>query len=293
MAQTVPLERYADTDQFRSPVPPVRNLSAFAEPTYAPTRWTRPNCRDPAKYPAWADHPDPRQVPAAVWAHRTRNGRFPLTFNAEGAPLNPAGPTGVAERGSYGEHGPNWSVDCLITRDAVDASGKLRLNARGKPLMEVVTLDRADKGKGGGSAVAIPGGMENKILKGGVVVAEATFATAAREYGEEVAGLAAESDAVAAEDPTDLLQQAFKAAVDLFEGQVRGDPRETDNAWGMTLVKHIHDIKGVFSRVPLKTTKESTDSKWTLYDPDEPGVFFADHGKYIQAGYGRIYAEYL
>ena len=95
------------------------------------------------------------------------------------------------------------------------------------------------------------------------------------------------------ENPNDVLHQAFKEAFDLFEGKVNGDPRETDNAWGATLVKHIHDKGGVFSKLSLLSTKESKGSKWMLYDPDQPGKYFADHGKYIQMGYQRKYAEYL
>jgi hypothetical protein len=247
---------------------------------------------DPAKLPSWADHPDAKQISKAVWDHRTRNGRFPLVFNAAGEPLNPDGPTGLAGRGLYGCWGFNWSVDCLITRDAVDADGKLRLNKRGKPLMEHIAIDRADGGKGGESSIAIPGGMENNILKDGVVVAEKTFETAAGEFREEVMG-DEESDAIRGENTNDILQQAFKEAFDLFEGKVDGDPRETDNAWGATLVKHIHDKGGVFSKIALLSTKESKGSKWMLYDPDQPGKYFADHGKYIQMGYQRKYAEYL
>ncbi len=277
--------KYADTAQVRVPV---TIGTTFSEKSYLPTIWTRPNCLDVATLPVWADHPDISKLSQAVWAHRTRNGRFPVVCNADGVPLNPDGPTGLAGRGLYGEWGANWSVDCLITRDAVDEKGAMRLNNTGKPLMEFVSIVRADGGKGGPSALALPGGMENKIIKNGVVMAENTFLTAWREFTEET-GKALESDEMAVENPEDVLQQTFKEAVDLFEGKVNGDPRETDNAWGATLVKHIHDKKGVFSKVPLLSTKESKESKWTVYDPDQPGKYFADHGKYIQMGYLRKY----
>jgi len=280
--------KYADTAQVRVPV--TRGMS-FKDKDYNPTEWTRPNCLDIAKLPAWADHPDVKLVPQAVWDERTQNGRFPLEFTPSGVPLNPDGPTGLAGRGLYGEWGPNKSVDALITRNAVDASGKLRLNANGKPLMEYIGIDRADNGKGGESSLAIPGGMAKKMLRDGCVIPENTFMTAWREFNEETGTLP--EDAEGLENPADVLQQAFKEAFDLFEGKVNNDPRETDNAWGFTLVKHIADKKGVFSKVPLLTTKESKDSKWTVYDPDQPGKYFADHGKYIHMGYLRIYSEYL
>jgi len=272
---------YASTPHRRVPV----DVNArFSDTGYTPTTWTRENCMDLAKLPSWADHPDARRLTPDQVRHRTRNGRFPMELNAAGEPLNPSGPTGLAGRGLLGEWGPNWSVDCLITRDAPG------LNASGRPLMEVVTITREDGGKGGESAEALPGGMENKILKNGYVVAEQTFATAAGEFREEAVGDVEESDEIRPENPHDVLQQAFREAFDLFEGKVDGDPRETDNAWNATLVKHIHDRGGVFSKIPLKPTKESTATKWTVYDPDAPGKFFADHAKYIQMAYSRIYA---
>ncbi len=72
--------KYADTAQVRVPV--TRGMS-FKDKDYNPTEWTRPNCLDIAKLPAWADHPDVKLVPQAVWDERTQNGRFPLEFNAE------------------------------------------------------------------------------------------------------------------------------------------------------------------------------------------------------------------
>ena len=280
--------KYADTKESRVPV---TRGATFIDKDYNPTHWTRPNCLDIEKLPSWADHPDVKQVPQAVWNHRTRNGRFPVEFNPEGVPLNPDGPTGLAGRGLYGEWGPNESVDVLITRHAKDSSGVLRLNANGKPLMEYIGIDRSDNGKGGESSLAIPGGMAKKMLKDGCVIPENTFMTAWREFNEETGTL--QEDEEVQENPADVLQQAFKEAFNLFEGKVNNDPRETDNAWGFTLVKHIADKKGIFSKVPLLTTKESKDSKWTLYDPDQPGKYFADHGKYIHMGYLRIYSEYL
>ena len=160
--------------------------------------------------------------------------------------------------------------------------------------------------------MAIPGGMAKKMLKmkDECVIPENTFMTAWREFncpfgnrrggvrrficfaGSDTLPEDAEGLGLDLENPADV-QQAFKEAYDLFEGKVNNDSRETDNAWGFTLVKHIVDKKGVFSKVPLLITKESKDSKWTVYDPDQPGKYFADHGKYIHMGYLRIYSEYL
>jgi ADP-ribose pyrophosphatase len=144
----------------RFPVPDTLVSWKIDYPGYNPPYYVSPVVlkNDCTENPAgWADPEDMSKMgetPVESFAGR-------LMFEANGAPLNPAGRTGIAGRGLLGKWGPNYAADPIITR----------INGRTRQL-EMLAIQRRDNGQW-----AIPGGMVDK--------GEEVTGTLARELQEE------------------------------------------------------------------------------------------------------------
>lgn len=140
------------------PIPDDRVRWSVAYPEYQPVAFTAPIVME--NWPdGWADPPSPRQL------HRElRSYTGALSFDDQGRPQNPAGRTGISERGVLGRWGANFAADPIVTRREPKSG-----------LLEMLAIRRKDTG-----AWAIPGGMVDE----GEAVSEAL----SREFSEE-AGL--------------------------------------------------------------------------------------------------------
>lgn len=126
---------------------------------YRPTPFTAPVVL--ANWPdGWADPPS-----VAALARPPSSYAGPLAFDTLGRPLNPAGRTGISERGVLGRWGANFAADPIVTRYNPDTG-----------VLEGLFIRRKDSG-----LWAIPGGMVDE----GEEISE----TLAREFLEE-AGVA-------------------------------------------------------------------------------------------------------
>jgi ADP-ribose pyrophosphatase len=255
------------------------------DPAYQPVNFTRPKYRstDPAVRPGFADHPDPNVITAQEWALREEENGGPILRDAQGFPLNPAGRTGIADRGLWGCFGANGAVDPAVTKWRRDATGGLVYNKKSQPVLQFLAVDREDDGKGSGRRQALPGGMKNKVIDPatGCVRKEAYFIALARELREETQAQP-EQEGLGVDDPADTLQQLFKAGKRIYKGPVYRDPRNTDNAWGATEVTWIHDAAGTtFDAMPLKAGSDAKAAYWCDYDPAAPPALYADHDDYL------------
>lgn len=90
--------------------------------------------------PPWADPQDISKLP-----HDYKSYEGEVSFDTNGRPLNPIGPTGITGRGVLGRWGANFAVDAIVTR--VNSDG----------YFEMVTIKREASGE-----PAIPGGFVDK-----------------------------------------------------------------------------------------------------------------------------------
>jgi len=134
----------------------------------------------------------------------------------KGAPLNPAGRTGLRGRGLLGKWGPNYAADPVVTRMVKDK-------------VEVVVIKRKDTGDW-----AIPGGMVDD--------GEVVSVTVKREFKEEAVNLTNPDERAEVEQ---MLEQLFKE-----EAQPRhAEPRRGGGGGGAApraqCVAHELDVGGL------------------------------------------------
>ena len=207
-------------------------------PDYAPERVETPDYVKEAV----GDWADPERVPMAELAQRkSYAGDGALAFNAEGLPLNPAGPTGRAGR-LLGKWGPNHAADPVILRRDPE-TGDLQMMA---------ILRSRDQ------QWAIPGGM--------VDAGERMSATATRELKEETG-----------------IDVDMSDAKKVYEGVVRDDPRNTDNAWMETAVyaKLLDDKVG--AEVRFEGRDDADEARWMTLTDENIDSLYANHGEFVRA----------
>ena len=190
----------------------------------------------------WADPADPA---LSINAKMRNYNSFEkvVKFGADGKPLNPMGPTGLADRGLLGNWGPNHAADPIVTR--VGPDGKLQA-------LLVVRKDTIRDGSAG--LFALPGGIVN--------AGEMTTATLKRELGEET---------------TATLN--FDRATPIYQGYVK-DPRNTDNAWMETDARHLHLADG--SKIIPKGQDDAAWAEWRTLDEKTVSSLYGDHEKLVR-----------
>lgn len=268
---------------------------------YDPPSYTKPAYlnEDDAVRPVFADHPDVRKCAAKLLAKQTISN-FEIDAKT-GQPLNPLGRQGITGRGEFGEHGPQYCADPIVSEWCTDSYGNIIFNEENMPLIKFVCIERADKGKGSGKAFAIPGGIRDRMLNkdnslntANVFVAnpplEDAIVAGARELGEEAFGQQV-TYGVSSVDKANSLQEKFRndGVVLLSNVVVKEDPRNTDNAWLQSTVISYHDPTCQNSKqFHLKPGASETRSFWQVWDPLNEPTLYADHNEYLRLHYKRV-----
>ena len=208
---------------------------------YAPEPFEHAVVRDndcTVKPKGWADSANIKLVDFGS-RHSYANeqaGKRQMKFDDEnGAPLNPAGRTGMIGRGLLGKWGPNHAADPIVTRCAM---------LDGVQVLQMVAIKRKDTG-----AWAIPGGMVDQ--------GESVSVTLQREFKEEAGNLPAEQRAVF----NALANQLFATGTMVYKGYV-DDPRNTDNAWIETTAVHYHCNDELGTMLPLHAGDDAAEVQW-------------------------------
>ncbi|MBX3170239.1 MAG: NUDIX domain-containing protein [Candidatus Eremiobacteraeota bacterium] len=219
-----------------------------ADPDYQPTFYEAPVL---ATQPAWADPADMKEA----LSRRQLTSYEPRQLKgAQGEPLNPRGPTGIAGRGLLGKFGANFAADPIVTRTHPE-TGKL----------EMIAIVREDLNQ-----VAIPGGM--------VDPGEKISGTLARELCEETLGKEEHGGTTAQEKE---LQTMFERATPVYRGYV-DDPRNTDNSWMETSAFHLHLNDEEAARLNLQKGSDAAAVSWKEITAESLGQMYGSHGAFVK-----------
>ncbi|MBX7143050.1 MAG: hypothetical protein K1X79_01230 [Oligoflexia bacterium] len=90
-----------------------------ALPGYTPPRWTSPLVLQHYAQPLGDERSDPAE-PSRIERRALVSVFDRIQFDEEGAPINPAGRTGLRDRGSLWLWGPNHVTDLVVTRVSKD-----------------------------------------------------------------------------------------------------------------------------------------------------------------------------
>lgn len=239
----------------RFPVPDDKVPWSVPFPDYEPT----PHSDEILLTASYADAGDPKSIPDLAGRLTYEPGGLDID-GATGAPLNPAGRTGIVGRGHLGKWGPNHSGDPIVTRYH-PSTGEVQL----------VVIKRRDTG-----AWALPGGM--------VDPGEAVSATVRREFKEEAGAL---QDRAKREQFTALTDALFSSGgEEVFRGYV-DDPRNTDNAWLETCALHFHCNAQLGAMLPLEAGDDASHVKWVTVD--ESLTLYANHRSWVDIVVARMY----
>jgi len=210
-------------------------------PGYSPVDYVNSNVLANScdvKVEGWADSAVPsRELIEQRRSYELEKNGLSMQYDAQGRPLNPAGRTGLCNRGTLGKWGPNHAADPIVTRRNIDK--------KGQPL-EVVVIKRKDTGEW-----AIPGGM----VDSGELVSQ----TLRREFAEEAGNVPtherAKFDAMAAE----LFSE--ENGKEVYRGYV-DDPRNTDNAWMETVAMRFHCPDELGRMLMLNAGDDACEVQW-------------------------------
>eukprot|EP00052_Salpingoeca_macrocollata_P029292 m.294431 g.294431 ORF g.294431 m.294431 type:complete len:1804 (-) comp22964_c0_seq3:8-5419(-) len=187
----------------------------------------------------------------------TKNESYCGTLKRDGQrlPLNPIGRTGMRGRGVLGQWGPNMATDTLVTRWKLGEQGA-EVERGGKRLLEFLAVKRAAERQW-----AIPGSLDKS--KNAILV--------------KAFGLTAETT------EHKSIKETLKQAKSIFKGYMQ-DPRNTDNAWMETEVKHYHDEDGMFSNRTLMECRDDVNAEvaWITIHSDMLPRMYAEHGAILR-----------
>lgn len=209
--------------------------------------------------------------------------QLPFYMDAYGNRVN----TGIHGRGRLGRFGPNGACDPVMTQWKYllndDGTPKtetknektvpmIETDSDGNPILQVILIKRKDTGEW-----AIPGGMNVNFDGKPVEVSE----TLAREFLEEACAHeeddAKKSD-IEKQSRLQLQEIVETYGIDVFRGR-NNDPRNTDHAWMVTVVKSIHDPKpnGFFKTYKLRAGIETSKVAVVDWTPKLALKMFANH----------------
>ena len=215
-------------------------------PGYAPVPYTYKRGMEAS----YADPADPRSIPE-LKGRFTYEGSIALDPRT-GSPLNPAGRTGMFERGRLAKWGPNHAADPIVTRYH-PTSGELQL----------VVIKRNDTG-----TWALPGGMVDS--------GEAVSQTVRREFTEEAGAI---QDPEMARRFNELSEQLFGSGGEVVYTGYVDDPRNTDNSWMETAALHFHCNAELGALLPLEAGDDANQVKWVTLD--ESLTLYASHRSWV------------
>lgn len=136
----------------------------------------------------------------------------------------------------------------------------LRRNPKSRQL-EMIAIQREDTGQW-----AIPGGM----VDGGERISQ----TLARELKEEAG-----------------LELSMEGATRLFEGVVKNDPRNTDNAWMETSVSMLVLDEAQAEQIELSAGSDAIDVQWLPLTAANINSLYADHGRFVDMAVQAVAGE--
>jgi hypothetical protein len=174
-----------------------------------------------------------------------------VTFDTTGRPLNPAGRTGIADRGLLGLYGPNYCADPIVRRPHPSWWHPIYLFKS-----QVAGCLRLDNGKW-----ALPGGVCEKDETGAYQPASITCA---REFKEEVMGVDHEM-----EQQVDGMFSTVNGVPlygKLVYKGIVDDERNTDHAWMVTQA-YLFEKHNVTMNLKLRTgdPTEVVGARWLTY----------------------------
>ena len=172
-----------------------------------------------------------------------------------GKPRNPVGRTGLRGRGLLGCYGPNYAADPIVTRRKPEDPS----------ILQMVTITRRDTGE-----LAIPGGMVEKGLT--------VSATLRNEFKEE-ALRQKEGNPEMTENIQLELNNVFDTGGTLVYSGYVDDPRNTDEAWIESEVRHFHLSDSLGAKLPLNAGDDAAHVAWVDLTPTMN--LYASHKSWI------------
>ena len=228
----------------------------------------------PPKGRGWADQRDAFRHP--LFKHERLNWHCgtesllvdSVRFDDEGRPLNPAGRTGIADRGLLGLYGPNFCADPIVRRPHPHWWHPYFLFKS-----QIACCLRLDNGKW-----ALPGGVCDQDDDGAY---QAASITCAREFKEEVMGVNHDMEKQVDEMFSLLHGQPIYGKV-VYKGKV-DDERDTDNAWMVTQA-YLFEKNDVTANLKLRTgdPNEVAGARWLTYPC---GLSHANHIQLVKIAY--------
>lgn len=182
-------------------------------------------------------------------------------ISLDGMPLNPIGRTGMSGRGLLGRYGPNYAADPIVTR----------VHPEDTNVLQMVVITRRDTGED-----AIPGGM--------VELGDKVSHTLRKEFFEEALRLC-EGNADMTKEIAEELNCVFDAGGEFVYSGYVDDPRNTDNAWIETEVRHFHLKADLAAKLPLKAGDDAANVKWVDITPDME--LYASHKDWVNVVHYR------
>ena len=161
-----------------------------------------------------------------------------------GVPRNPVGRTGMHGRGLLERYGANFAADPIVTRR----------KPTDPTVLQMVTITRRDTGE-----LAIPVGM--------VEYGETVSQTLRKEFYEEALRSEEGNDNMTAELQAKIDAVFDKGGALVYAGYV-DDPRNTDDAWMETEVRHFHLDDDLAAQIPLEAGDDAGHVAWEDLTPE-------------------------
>ncbi|KAK6180329.1 hypothetical protein SNE40_012504 [Patella caerulea] len=273
--------KYCDTGIQRTQLNDEEVLWAIKVPFYNPPKYTNPKILANTK--PYADTVDLLEV-SLEESQKFQFNAYDENFKCDrrslcghdyevkdGVPLNPRGRTGLIGRGDLGRWGPNYTIDCVVSRWKKDEDGQVD-EEDGRPLLEFIAIRRSDSSK----QWAIPGGFP---IEGFASPQIDMYDSLIKVFADEALGYLTKS---VEEKKTieELLHRLAAKGQVIFEGYA-DDRRNTDNAWTESRLINFHDDDGsIVDNLRIMAGDKSVDmAAWIV--PKSSIPFWGNHADFL------------
>ena len=226
----------------------------------------------------WADQPD--ESLSVIMDREMWNGDFlfprmiclkdnGIEIDSNGKPVNPYRNNSAIGRGKLGKWGPNHAADLVVTTDF--ESGIFVLVVFRSELEQMIP--------------ALPGGMIEIQKTTGLL--ESSTHTAERELFEEAIDLETTDP-----EAVNKLKKLIRESKMLYCGVVKGEPRNTKNAWIETCVLHVHLPTELAKKLKLlENGDKEGETKGTIWmkltDDNIESMYNDGHKSYVRMAMAR------